>query len=200
MKNIVLVALLSLGFTTGNAQKLSIGLNGGMALFLYTNTGPTASFQYGQENGYYGSGRVSLFLLKWQIGAAFDMHQVAVRSRNFGNDIQTKFNSMVPTVFINKIFSLPKSYIYAGLNGGMNFGTADNKSTISGVTATTSNEYSGYVGGVQVGYTIRLIGGLAANAEAGARYMNMKYKVTAGAAPVVQHVVIPVSLGLNYIF
>jgi hypothetical protein len=197
MKNIVLIALLSLGFTTGNAQKLSLGLNGGMALFL--NAKPVLSL-YKREPSYYGSGRVSLFLLKWQIGAAFDMHQVGVNTSNAGYTDVTKFNSMVPTVFINKIFSLPKSYLYIGLNGGMNFGTADNKSTISGAFTTSSNEYSGYVGGVQAGYTIRLIGGLAANAEAGARYMNMKYKVTAGTAPVVQQVVIPVSLGLNYIF
>jgi hypothetical protein len=201
MKRIITASLLLAGSLTVSAQKIELGLNGGVTPYVYADqTFKNFNGTVKQEMGYYASLRVALNLMGWQLGAAVDKFQTGV-TQTSGISTNTKFNSLTPYLFVNKIFKLPKSYIYAGLNGGMNIGTAETDITTLGVTIPEI-DYSGYNGGVQAGYTINFFKGLGANIEAGARYLHIQYEnmPTGGKGMTVNHIAFPISLGVRYTF
>lgn len=201
MKKTLLLAFIALGVVSAKAQKIELGLNGGVAPYIYAD-GSFKDFNgtVKKQMGYYGSFRVALSLVGWQIGAAADKYQMSVTSSSLIASVTTKYNNLTPYLFLNKMFKLPKSYIYAGINAGMNFGEA--KNTGVGAVVLPTADYSGYNGGVQAGFTLNLIKGLGANIEAGARYMHIQYdNVTPGTkGPTTDMLAFPISLGVRYTF
>ncbi len=204
MKKIIIIALVLGNSLTVSAQKIELGLNGGLAPYIWAdNTFKNYGGSKKNNPGYYGSLRVSFMMVGWQVGAGVDIFQTGVTASKtdsiatFKNT--TKYRTLTPYLFLNKIFRLPKSYIYAGINGGYNTGNADTKIEWI-VNSTYSAKYSGFAGGAQLGFTLNLAKGLGANAEAGAKYVKMARAVTTGPAPYESHLIFPVSLGVRYTF
>lgn len=206
MKKTLLLALIALAGISAKAQKIELGLNGGLAPYIWAdNTFKNYGGSSKNQPGYYGSARVSLTLVGFQFGVGFDMFQTGVKTSimQFFGEFKntTKYNTLTPYLFVNKIFRLPKSYIYAGLSGGYNSGTAKTESTAPLIgTTKNNNKYSGFSGGAQLGFTLNLAKGIGANAEAGAKYMQMTQDVPTGKGPTNYHLIFPVSLGVRYTF
>lgn len=206
MKKTLLLALIALSGINSKAQKIELGLNGGLAPYIWAdNTFKNYGGSKKDQPGYYGSARVSLTLIGFQFGVGFDMFQTGVKTRimqpigEFKNT--TKYSTLTPYLFLNKIFRLPKSYIYAGINGGYNTGTSKGEISAPFMSVTKTNAtYSGFTGGAQLGFTLNLAKGLGVNAEAAAKYIKMAQKVTTGPAPSTSHLIFPVSLGVRYTF
>lgn len=188
-----------------SAQKLELGLNGGITpyrwadyTFKILNNHPNAKDLFKKDAGYYSSFRVALNLRGWQLGAALDKFRVGLSGPfiSAGTDKLT-FNNHTPYLFVNKLFRLPKSYIYVGVNGGINF--VNSAFTPAGKTSATGN-HTGYNGGLQAGYTISLVKGVSANAEVGARYLHLRYSLFANSNGISKQMIFPVSLGVRYTF
>ncbi len=200
MKKTLFIAVLMVSSIASKAQKLELGLNGGVAPYIYAdNSFKSFNGTVKKQMGYYGSFRVALMLAGWQLGAAVDNYQMGVSSAIMGASVKTKYNNLTPYLFLNKMFKLPKSYIYAGINAGMNFGAA--KNTGVNTTVLPVADYSGYNGGVQAGFTLNLAKGLGANIEAGARYMHIQYDDVLGVkGGTTDMLAFPISLGVRYTF
>lgn len=200
MKKVLLLGMIVLGCVSTRAQKLELGLNLGVTPFIYTDGSfNSTAVTVKKQMGYYGSLRIALMMAGWQVGAAVDNYQMGVSSATIGASVKTKYNNLTPYLFLNKIFRLPKSYVYAGINAGMNFGAAKNSAV--GTLVLPVADYSGYNGGAQAGFTLNLAKGLGANIEAGARYMHIQYDNVMGAkGATTDMLAFPVSLGLRYTF
>jgi hypothetical protein len=206
MKKALLLALIAICGVGAKAQKIELGLNGGLAPYIWAdNTFKNYGGSKKNQPGYYGSFRVSLTLVGFQFGLGADMFQTGVKTSEvdtFFGTINTtvKYNSLTPYLFLNKIFRLPKSYIYAGISGGYNTGTA--KAQVSSPLislAGINTKYSGFNAGMQLGFTLNLAKGLGANAEAGAKYIQMTPDGITGGKSIYQ-LAFPVSLGVRYTF
>ncbi len=204
MKEIIAIALIVLSSLTASAQKIELGLNGGITpyrwadhTFKYLQNASGASDLFKKDIGYYSSFRVALNLHGWQFGAAVDKFQVGLTGPFIGaGPDQIIFNNHTPYLFVNKLFRLPKSYFYAGVNGGFNF--IKSVFTSGGKTTATGN-HTGYNGGVQAGYTLSLVKGISANAEVGARYLHLRYSLFNNNG-ISKQMIFPVSLGVRYTF
>lgn len=203
MKKTIITALLMIAGFSSYAQKIELGLNGGLAPYIWAdNTFKNYGGSKKDKPGYYGSFKASVRLIGWQVGVSADLFKTSVEATNTvitTNDFknESKYSNFTPCLFVNKLFKLPKSYLYAGVNGGLTMGSSDTK--VSGIFNYTSTaKHSGYNFGMQLGYTVNIAKGLGANAEAGARYINMKQKVAAGTALTYNHLVFPVTLGVRY--
>ena len=206
MKKALLLALIAASCISAKAQKIELGLNGGLAPYIWAdNTFKNYGGSKKNQPGYYGSFRVSLTLVGFQFGLGADMFQTGVKTVDTNTFIgnittTTKYNSLTPYLFLNKIFRLPKSYIYAGISGGYNTGTAKSQLSSSLISLPNVNtKYSGLNAGMQLGYTLNLAKGLGVNAEAGAKYIQMTPESTTGGKSIYQ-LAFPVSLGVRYTF
>jgi hypothetical protein len=206
MKKALLLALVMMGGICAKAQKIELGLNGGLAPYIWADNSLKTGVSRKNQPGYYASARVSFMMVGFQVGVGADMFQTGAKSSvtdTTGTYKNTsKYSTLTPYLFLNKIFRLPKSYIYAGLNAGYNTGTVKSESSAPLVPlAKSSAKYSGFNGGVQLGFTLNLAKGLGANAEAGAKYLQMQPETIAGIKPAATyHVIFPVSLGIRYTF
>lgn len=187
-----------------SAQRIELGLNGGITPYRWADntlkylkslSGPNDVVE--KDAGYYSSFRVALNLRGWQFGAAIDKFRIGLTAPFFGSNAdQLIFNNHTPYLFANKLVRLPKSYIYAGVNGGLNFADVLIK---TGGKSMSGKNYSGYNGGVQAGFTASLVKGLSANVEAGARYLHVRMSIFNYPMPSKQ-MIFPVSLGVRYTF
>ena len=214
MKNSLLIALLGVTSLPATAQKIELGINGGIMGFI-----PKSEFVSGESiPGHYANCRIALNILKWQVGVGIDKYQTTTRYYSTGaqaNETETyKHSSFAPQLFANRVIKLPKSYLYGGINAGINI----TKQYYSYEEITRDANYiprDPYRAparwlphrasfGVQAGYTVLLGKHFGVNAEAGARYMRMQtiaymgMQPLAGAGPWTYVLQFPLSLGVRY--
>ncbi len=188
-----------------SAQRIELGLNGGITpyrwadyTFKILNNHQNAKDLIKKNAGYYGSFRVALNLGNWQFGAAIDKFRVGLSGPFIGvGPDKIIYNNNTPYLFVNKLFRLPKSYLYAGLNGGINF---VNTAFVTAGKTTATGDHTGYNGGVQAGYTLSLVRDISANAEVGARYLHLRYSMFNNSNGISKQMIFPVSLGVRYTF
>ena len=209
MRKTLLIAALSLGCIAAQAQKIEIGLNGGMVLHKASgkgfsgppSAGPTVNGDLMRSPiGSYGSAKVSVILKNWQAGIGIDKFRTEIRLNyplplSLRNGDPMHYN-LTPYLFGNRLFRLPKSFAYAGINGGICNGKSITPTDVSSINLEA--RYSGFFGGVQAGYTFYFIKHFGVNAELGARYQQVKYDYTFNTEPTVSQLVFPVSLGVRY--
>lgn len=132
MRKAILTSIVALMCLSATAQKIEIGLNGGM--MLHSSSGKNFSNNATVMNqlkrdpiGSYGSAKASVILKNWQAGIGFEKYRTEIQYNkiryNFDSDRST-LKSISPYVFGNRLFKLPKSYVYAGVNAGLCLGKA----------------------------------------------------------------------------
>lgn len=181
-KIIIIVLVLGSSFTT-SAQKIEVGINGGVMPYFETTMSPTT------ETSPYASVRGALNSRGWQAGLGVEHFQLQTTFTSNAESVDHLHNSYGMAIFGNKLFRLPKSYIYTGINGGYNSGrTTRNQNLVP---------HTGFNLGLQAGYTLNIAKGFGINAEVAARY-NRVYYGDMGMFRV--YMTVPVSLGLRYTF
>ena len=207
MKKSLLIAALALNTLPANAQTLQLSLNAGVTPFLVTD-GFTSNAP--KSPGYYGSARASLNTGKWQVGIGVDKFQTRQHTSDLYWDYKhiNNFNSL--QLFTNRKINLPKSYLYAGLHAGVYFGNNVSKPNRNGYDPDYSpwcgtgwgwdyrGPSKGILGGIQAGYSYHLTKNIGVNAEAMARYIDMRYDSMIGGNFLMAQLTFPVSLGVRY--
>jgi hypothetical protein len=205
MKKLLLVSAVACCTIAANAQKIEVGLNGGALPF--TTIGKYAPADK-ETPGYYAGARMSVRTGSWQIGSGVDhfgrSSESTTNNEYVSSVTRRKYNTVAPYLFLNRVVQLSNSYLYAGINAGMNI----TKFTKNGEEISKTNDVGncgfgmnyetrnlGFNGGVQAGYTMRVYKGFSANVEAGARYVRMS---SGGANYGESQMTFPMSVGIRY--
>ena len=187
MKKALMIGAFTLVSIAGKAQKLELGLSGGLSFCKDGNTT--------QRPDYYGSFRGAIDLSKWQAGAGIDFLRTGYSLKTVTLSKEPEVISLrritydytCPNVFVNRIFGRKNSYLYAGLNAGWSFVQRENYDWVTLDKSTT--KYAAFLGGIQAGYTVYAGKHLGLNAEAGARWLDYRSGVF----------LFPVSVGMRYL-
>ncbi|HYD23102.1 MAG TPA: outer membrane beta-barrel protein [Flavipsychrobacter sp.] len=175
MRKTLLIAALSLGSISAQAQKIEIGLNGGMMLHKSDGKNfagdPAVTRLKRDAIGSCGNLKAGIAIKKWQAGIGVEKYRTDVQfnrpSYRYDSD-RSNMKSLSPYVFGNRLFKLPNSVAYAGINAGMCMGTAFTETDVTDLFIEA--KYRGFTAGVQAGYTFYFTKHLGVNAEIGARY------------------------------
>ncbi|HYD23101.1 MAG TPA: hypothetical protein VEB40_16570 [Flavipsychrobacter sp.] len=187
MKKAFIISVFAFMSIAGKAQKLELGLNGGLS---FCKDGKTT-----QRPDYYSSLRVAVDLARWQAGAGIDFLRAGYSIKSVALSAEPEVISLqritydytCPNVFVNRIFGKKNSYLYGGVNAGWSFVEKENYDRITLDKSTT--KYGAFLGGIQAGYTVYANKHLGMNAEAGARWLDYGRGVF----------LFPVSVGMRYL-
>ena len=188
----ILTLLLALGCTAASAQKLMIGLHGGMQFngapmgtgdnmvsFDNMETSPSPTF----------GGRLGLGLGKLQLGVGYLTTSLSSSYAQLDKSKGIPFaqytaNSNVQTLylFLNLSKSISRLQIFYGINAGyVNFSSVKTTTNWNNKFFGTSNDAGdkGFCGGVQVGGRVGLYKGLGVFVEASGRYNSVSFPMQA---------------------